>query len=122
MPRGHSLFWAPAVARVAAAVGAIPAAEAVAAERGVGAVVRTTADGATFRGRGQRGSPVVELPPVKLVAFLERGEVVGFCRVGGGAEVRVLEGVDGIDSASPIEFEEFSEKGDGTRAVLPESL
>ncbi len=122
VPGGHSLFWTPTVARVAAAVGAVPTAESVAAERGVGAVVGTTADGATFRGRGQCGSSIVELPSVKLVAFFERGEVVGFCWVGGGAEVRMLEGVDGIDAASPVEFEEFSEKRDSARAVLPEPL
>ncbi len=82
----------------------------------------TTADGATFRRRRKRSSPIVKLPPVELVAFFKGGEVVGFCWVGGGAEVRVLEGVDGIDAASPVEFKEFSEKGDGTRAVLPKSL
>lgn len=111
-PRWHALLRAAAVARVApAAVDAVPAAEAVAAEGGVvGAVVRAAADGAALGRWRERGASVVELPAVELVAFFEGGELVRFCGVRGGAEVGVLQGVDCVYAAAPVELEEFSEE------------
>jgi hypothetical protein len=52
----------------------------------------------------------VELPTVELVALFKRWEFVGFRWEWLGLEVGVLEGVNSVDAAPPVESEKLSEE------------
>lgn len=52
-----------------------------------------------------------ELSAVEFVAVIVGGEVTGFCGEWGVFEVRVVEGVDCVYAAAPVEAEEFGQEG-----------
>lgn len=59
----------------------------------------------------------MELPPVKLVAFLHYRQFTGLSWIRRTVKVRVLKGVDRVDPFLPIESHQFSEKSDSTMSV-----
>jgi hypothetical protein len=79
--------------------------------------VRTPSYVSALRRRWWAGSLVAELPAIKFVGFFEGGEVAwsGWQRV--VAEVGVFQGIDGVYSLSPVEFKQFIQERDRSRAV-----
>jgi hypothetical protein len=63
-----------------------------------------------------------ELAAIELVRIFEGGDVAGSGRKGSSLEVRMLQGVDGIETFAPIETEEVGQERDGTLRTMSMTL
>jgi len=100
------------------AASAVNAVAVVGATVVVGPAANGTASGSRWHGR----PTVVELSTIKLVAFFECWEFVGLGRVWWGAEVGMLQRIDGVNALLPVQLEELLQERDSLGTMFPEPI